>query len=288
MSEPTPEFLDREYNPRSTAANVPALFEQWRSRAEAARAASPRLRADARFGDAPAATLDYFPAAAIGAPLLVFIHGGYWRMMDKADFSWVAPPLNAAGCAVAIPNYSLAPAATIETMVAEMRAALAWLWRNSALLGHDRDRIVIAGHSAGGHLTAMMLATDWASNRSGLPPRLLKGGIAISGLFDLHPMVRTPFLMADLKLDAPRAAALSPVLLQPAIDAPLVTAVGGDESSEFKRQTRLIHEHWPRHAGRDVPLPGRNHFSACDALAEPGHSLFETALELLARPASGT
>lgn len=276
-----PAFLDREYNPRSTVSNVPELFARWRERAQAARDASPHLLADRRFGDAPAATLDYFPSAEKSAPLLVFIHGGYWRMMDKADFAWVAPPWNAAGVAVAVPNYSLAPAVSIETIVAEMRQALAWLWRNAAMLGFDRDRIVVAGHSAGGHLTAMMLCTDWPDVGPALPADLIKGGVAISGLFDLHPIARTPFLSADLKLDDAQAARISPALRAPACQAPLVTAVGGDESSEFKRQTALIRSRWAQTVGADIALPGRNHFSACDALAEPGHPLFDACRALL-------
>lgn len=287
MTDYDPAFLDREYNPRSSVSNVPELFAQWRARAEAARAASPRLLRDERFADALEATLDFFPAGALGSPLLVFIHGGYWRIMDKADFSWVAPPFNQAGVSVAVTNYSLAPAATLETIVAQTRASLAWLWRNAGRLGFDRSRIVVSGHSAGGHLTAMAMTTDWpllgqALGHS-LPPALVTAGVAISGLFDLHPLARAPFLMNDLKLDEVRTAALSPAWLAPATGAPLITAVGGDESSEFKRQTRLIRERWPVNAsaGRDLLLPGRNHFSACDALAETGHPLHDITLDLL-------
>ncbi len=277
-------FLDREYNPRSTVSDVPRLFELWRERARAAREASPRMQSDKRFGEAPAATLDFFPAGTTDAPLLVFIHGGYWRMMDKADFSWVAPSFNAARVAVAVPNYSLAPEARLETIVAEMRQCLAWLWRNAGMLGFDRKRIVVAGHSAGGHLTAMMLATDWPRTGDRLPADLVRGGIAISGLFDLHPVARAPFLSKDLNLDEARAAALSPVFLHSSTAAPLITAVGGDESGEFKRQTALIRQYWPRNAAEDVELPSRHHFSACDALAEPGHPLFEATLKLLHHP----
>lgn len=285
-----PAFLDREYNPRLSVANVPELFAQWRARAEAGREASPRLLRDERFSDAPAATLDFFPASELGSPLLVFIHGGYWRMMDKADFSWVALPFNEAGVSVAVTNYSLAPAATLETIVAQTRASLAWLWRNAGRLGFDRGRIVVSGHSAGGHLTAMAMATAWPLLGQDLPDDLVTAGVAISGLFDLHPLARAPFLMNDLKLDDVRTAALSPALLTPATGAPLITAVGGDESSEFKRQSRLIRERWPVNAaaGRDLPLQGRNHFSVCDALAETGHPLHDITLDLLgvARPRS--
>lgn len=281
MTSEAPDPDDLAYNPRLRVANVPAIFERWQGRARAARASSPGMLADLRFGDAAAETLDYFPALRPNAPLLIFIHGGYWRALDKADFSWVAPPFNAAGCAVALINYSLAPAARIEAMVEEVRRAHAWLWRNADRLGHNRARMVTSGHSAGGHLCAMTLATRWVDEAPDLPSTLVPAGVAISGLFDLRPFVRAPFLAPTLNLDHDRAGALSPALMQPANPIHLLTAVGGEESEAFKEQNRQIREQWSAHAGPDVPLPGRDHFSACDALAEPDHALFEATLACL-------
>jgi arylformamidase len=281
MTDEAPHPDDLAYNPRLRVANVSAIFERWQSQARAARASIPGMLADLRFGDAPAETLDYFPATLPRAPLLIFIHGGYWRAMDKADFSWVAPPFHAAGCAVALINYSLAPAARIETMVEEVRRAHAWLWRNADRLGHHRARMVTSGHSAGGHLCAMTLATRWVDEAPDLPLMLVPAGVAISGLFDLRPCVRAPFLAPTLNLDESRANALSPAFMQPAAQVQLLSAVGGEESEAFKEQDRRIREQWSAHAGPEVPLPGRDHFSACDALAEPDHALFKAALALL-------
>lgn len=277
----TPHPDDLAYNPRLRVADVPAIFERWQTRAFAARAASPGLLIDLRFGQAPAETLDYFPAPDPHAPLLVFIHGGYWRALDKADFSWIAPPFHRAGCAVALLNYSLAPAARIETMVAEVRRAHAWLWRNAARLGHNPEQMVSAGHSAGGHLCAMTLASRWEREGADLPQSPVQAGVAISGLYDLRPFVRAPFLAPTLGLDEERAVALSPAFCVPATQVRLLTAVGEEESEAFKAQNQLIRQRWLAHLGPDIPLTGRDHFTACDALAEPDHALFRATLAQL-------
>jgi arylformamidase len=286
----SPDFCDREYNARAAIRDHPRILARWTERGALTR----RQRAgliDVPYGASEAERLDFFPTRREGAPLLVYIHGGYWRALDKADFSWVAPPFLDHGVAVAVPNYGLAPAIPIEEIVRQMLRALAWLYRNADDLGFDPQRIVVAGHSAGGHLAAMMLAARWPQFADDLPPDLVKSVLAVSGLFDLEPLVYAPFVNVDLHLDVERARLLSPARLTPATEAPVYTAVGARESSEFRRQTALLRARWPRNVVRDVPMAGFNHLTVCEEVANPGSPLFDAALELVLRPvhrAAGT
>jgi len=276
----TPQQLDRQYNARAAIPDHPEIFARWRAESCAVRN-ELHCEQDYYFGPSPAETLDLYPAAVPNAPLLVFIHGGYWRSLDKQDFSFLAPAFVSAGVAVAMPNYGLAPAIPIAEMVRQMLRALAWLYRHLPELGIDRRRIVVAGHSAGAHLAAMMLAVDWPLMAGDLPRNLLRGAVCISGLYDLRPLVRAPFLQEDLKLDDATAQLVSPVAYRPALPLPLITAVGSEESSEFKRQNSLIREAWPHCFRHDLPLPGRHHLASVEALGDPDHSLFNATLRLL-------
>lgn len=278
----TPEQLDSQYNARAAIPDHPRIFQRWRDESAAARNVL-RCEPDYRFGPSPGESLDLYPAATRNAPLLVFIHGGYWRSLDKQDFSFLAPAFVQAGVAVAMPNYDLAPATSIEEMVRQMLRAFAWMYRNLPQLGIDTQRIVVAGHSAGAHLAAMMLAADWPRWSSDLPRSLLKGAVCISGIYDLQPLVRAPFLRADLNLDDKTARLVSPVQYQPGLATPLITAVGADESDEFQRQNRLIREAWPHCFRHDLRLPGRHHLASVEALAEPGHPLFNATLRLFGK-----
>jgi arylformamidase len=273
-------FYEREYNARAAIPEHPQIFARWTEQGAITR----RLRAsliDLPFGETPAERLDYFPTRQEAAPLLVFIHGGYWRSLDKSDFSWLAPPFVQHGVALALLNYGFAPATPIEDMVRQQLRALAWLYRNGDRLGFDPERIVVVGHSAGAHLTAMMMAALWPAYEVDLPPTLVKAGLAISGIYDLEPLVAAPFVNVDLRLDARRARALSPIHLPPATSAPLITAVGALESSEFQRQTALIGRVWKQVVARDIPMPGCNHLTVVDHLANPASPLFDAALELV-------
>jgi arylformamidase len=238
---------------------------------------------DLPYGESAAERLDIFPTRRADAPLFVFIHGGYWRSLDKADFSWLAPPLVDRGIAVALPNYGLAPATPIEDIVRQMLAALAWLYRRADELGFDRERIVVAGHSAGAHLAAMMAAALWPRYAPDLPADLVKGALLVSGVFDLEPLVYAPFVNVDLKLDVERARRLSPVYLPPATAAPVALAVGAEESSEFKRQSELLAARWSSNVVRSFEVAGRNHLTVCDALADAGSLLFAAASDLVRR-----
>ncbi|MGE0725039.1 MAG: alpha/beta hydrolase [Alphaproteobacteria bacterium] len=266
--------LDRQYNAREAVPDHPAVIARW-DRAGAGVRDRFRGEIDLAYGDDRLETLDVFPAAGSRSPVLVFVHGGYWQWRDKADFLFLVPPWVEAGVTMVMVNYPLAPAAAIEEIVDSCRRAVAWVAARIGGMGGDPRRIWITGHSAGGHLTAAMVATDWRRYGFWQPP--LAGGLAISGLYELEP-IRLSYLNEVLSMDAPAAAACSPALHPPAEAPPLLAAVGGDETAEFHRQQRALVEAW-RGAGlaiEEVPLPGRNHFTVLDALADPGHGLFRT------------
>jgi arylformamidase len=213
--------------------------------------------------------------------VLVFIHGGYWRSLDKSDHSFIAPVFVDRGALVVVPNHALCPAVGIDDIALQMTRALAWVWRHAALYGGDPRRIVVAGHSAGGHLAAMLLCCRWAEVGADLPADLVKGAFAISGVFDLQPLLHIPFLQDDLRLTPASARQLSPALF-PAPAAPLIAVVGGAESGEFKRQTQLIRDRWGAAA---VPvceaIPKRNHFDVLHSLVEPEGRAHQLAAALL-------
>jgi arylformamidase len=278
----TREFCEREYNLRALVPDHPTVFSRWAAQSVATRNLHACLL-DLAYGEEPAERLDIFPAPEEPSPLLVFVHGGYWRSMDKSDFSWIAPNFVRHGTTVALINYGLAPDTAIEDIVRQTLAAIAWLYRKAQRYGIDRDRIVLCGHSAGAHLSAMALAALWPVYADDLPADLVKGVLAISGVYDLEPLVHAPFLNVDLKLDREHAMRLSPVRYPARAGARLITAVGGAETSEFHRQTALIREHWQQHLLRDVPLPGCNHYEAIEALPDPANPLFDAALQLMRR-----
>jgi arylformamidase len=277
-------FLDKEYNPRAQIPDFADFFVRWKQDAQKTRESLP-ARLDLTYGAAAAETLDFFPASKAGAPLLIFIHGGYWRVLDKADFSWIAPPYVAAGISVAVLNYGLVPKTSMPEIVNQVQRACAWLYSSAATLDIDSGRIFCSGHSAGGHLTGMMLATDWPAVSADLPKRLLAGALAVSGIFDLRPLTHAEFLRKDLGLDEAAARAISPAFLTLHNDAPLWRAVGALESGEFHRQSELIAAHWPSAAiGTLMDVAGCNHLSVCDAMAMPGNVLFETLRAAMMSP----
>ena len=278
----TIDFLDRQYNPRTQVPDFADYFTRWKASARVSRELL-HGRLDLAYGAAPSEKLDFFAADEADTPLLVFIHGGYWRALDKADFSWIAPAYAAAGVSVAVLNYGLAPGTPIPEIVEQVRRASVWLYQNAPSLGVDRRRIACSGHSAGGHLTGMMLGTDWTRVAPQLPAHLFAAAVAISGVFDLGPLTQAEFLRHDLRLDVASARAISPAFLPLRNDVALLRAVGADESAEFHRQSKLLAEHWPSVCTSDLmDVSGCNHLSVCEAFATKGNPLFEATLALLA------
>jgi arylformamidase len=236
---------------------------------------------DRAYGEQPGESIDLFPARKGDGSCLMFIHGGYWRSLDKKDFSFLAPALVDAGVSLAVVNYDLCPRVSMEEIVRQMLRASRWLWLNAEEYGMDQDRLYVAGHSAGGHLTAMLMCAVWPALDPALPKDLWKGGLAISGVYDLRPLLEVEWLNSDLKLDPASALKLSPAFLPPATRAPVMTCVGRDESSEFRRQNALLGSRWRGAFAGDIAAPGKHHFSVVDGLADQKSALFAGARRLM-------
>ena len=276
-------WFDRMYNNRALVPEHGAHLARWTDASRRARETF-ECELDIPYGDSPGQKLDVFPAPQARGPVMVFLHGGYWRALDKSDHSFVAPMFQDVGACVMVPNYDLCPAVTIAQITLQMVRALAWAWKNAPTYGGDPRHITVIGHSAGGHLAAMMLACDWRRWDPELPGDVVRKGLSISGLFDLDPIRRTPFLAPDLRLTPGDARKASPAHLPSPLGATLFAVAGAAESPEFLRQNQLIRAAWG-----DVcvevceALPGLNHFSVLEALVEPEHRLHELALDLLFR-----
>lgn len=276
----TADAVERGYNNRAAVPDHPAWFERWaRASAEARSRYAPTL--DLRYGPGPKETLDLFVPAGRARGTLVFVHGGYWRALDKSDHAFVATPFVEQGIAVAVQNYDLCPQVSIAAIVAETRRCVAWLVGDGARHGAEPSSIVVAGHSAGGHLAAALLATP--ADALGLARHPVAAAVSVSGVHDLRPMVLFSY-NADFGLDDAEAARLSPVLGSPATGAPILAAVGADETPEFLRQARLLWDAWPanRPPGDTGPLtvPERHHFSIVFDYADPRSELTRRTLAL--------
>jgi arylformamidase len=280
MSRPTPAWYDEQYNNRARIPGHPAILQHWAD----ASARACECHADmveVEYGDHATERLDIFPAAGVGAPILVYLHGGYWRALDKRDQSFVAPPFVDAGAMVVLPNYALCPAVSIEHIALQMVKALAWVHRHAAAYGGDPNRIVVSGHSAGGHLAAMLLACDWQTVAPDLPADLVKAALSISGLYELEPLRHAPFLASDINLSTDSALRLSPAAMR-APRGSLVSIVGGDESEEFHRQAALISSVWgPEIVIAAESVPQRNHMDVLHEIADPQSRTHRWALQLL-------
>jgi len=282
MARYDPAWLDSMYNNRALVPAHAQHFAQWSAASALARKQGP-CTLDVAYGQGQGETLDIFPTDTPDAPVLVFIHGGYWRSLDKADHSFVAPPFTRQGACVVVPNYALCPAVTIPQIAMQMVQMLDWVWRHIARHGGDPSRITVAGHSAGGHLAALLLACQWRDHAADLPVQLVRNALSVSGLYDLEPLRHTPFLQEALRLTPADARRASPALMPAPQKGQLYTVAGGDESAEFLRHNTLIQKNW---GARAVPvceaLPGLNHFSVLEALANPKHRLHRLAVGLLA------
>jgi arylformamidase len=279
MSEPVfngydAKEFERQYNARLLVPDSEAITEGFGTASEALRARHSTKHLDLPYGSSGRERLDVFPAAAQRSPVVIYIHGGYWRSRDKSLYSFLAEPINALGATAVLTGYSLCPHVTIDAIVRQTRAACAWVWNNIDEYGGDHHRIHVVGNSAGGHLAAMLAATQWPEVDHARPADLLKGAMSLSGLFELSPLL-VHSINETINLDQASVKRNSPILKKPTVAGPFISAVGGDESAEFIRQSRELAQTWKEHNNQVefVEVAGRNHFSIVGDFTQPDYVL---------------
>jgi arylformamidase len=259
--------LDAQYNLRLRHPDFQNFLDQNEHESERVRQTYP-CRLDIPYGRRFGERLDIFPAERPNAPIHLFIHGGYWQMLDKKSHSFIAEPFIKAGCAVVVINYTLAPEADMDEIVRQSRAAIAWTFNNARTFNADPSRIYLSGHSAGGHLVAMMMATDWM-DEWGLAADPIKGGCAISGIFDLEP-IRLCYLNEAIGMDKQASRRNSPIYHLPKGAAPLIVSVGSLETDEFLRHASEFSTALEDagHPYECLVLPGHHHYSVVQELGK--------------------
>ena len=265
--------LDWQYNNRERVPESVEIMAAYKARGDAFAAKTPHVF-DIPFGASAAEVVDVYPASSADgpAPVLIYFHGGYWYSRHKDDFRFIAEGFAPAGAMVVVVNYALIPDVDLAELVRQCQASVAWTHQHAADYGGDPSRLFIAGHSAGGHITAMLFATDWAAWN--VPNTAIRGGFAISGLYDLEP-IRLNYMGPDLGFTEETVRAFSPCHLQPTLIAPIVFAVGGAETPEFIRHNAILPDIWGADGVpcEEIVVPDLNHFTILEDFSTEGRKL---------------
>jgi len=273
--------LDKEYDNRGRFPDTADCKNAQAVGSDEAKAQF-RRQLDIPFGNGKTDLLDiYSPDKGKDTPIHIFFHGGYWKSNTKNDFGFVAKTFVPYGITTVVVEYPLIPSVRMGTLIERCCASIEWVWNNADKFGGDRNRISISGHSAGGHITAMMMQTDWTSYRKGLPKNLIKGGCSISGVSDLEP-VRLSFQNNELKFSPEEAAEFSTKFMEPVHPGPLMAVVGGMEGEEFIRQTIELAEKWSAKGMKVEPwvMKGKHHFTTINQYLDAESDLAQSVRNL--------
>jgi arylformamidase len=270
--------LDRQYNNRLHVPDFATHLDRWESLSRLTEKNYPVIE-DIEYGKLSRERLDIYPSQLSQSKTLIFIHGGYWQKLDKAGFQFIAEAFRAYGITTVLLNYPLAPAVSINQIVASCQQAIHWVHKNISEYNGDPGELYIAGHSAGGHLAAMLMATTW--NYFNLNADVIKGACAISGLFNLIP-IRLSDINHVLNMDEETALHNSPVHLLPTIQCPLIMAVGNDETDEFLDQSKELYTRWKENISVELlQIPGLNHYSILETMLDPKSCLHQAMRQLM-------
>jgi len=276
--------LDLQYNARATVPDIAPMLRDYAAISAQARNTLP-CALNVAYGTHPDETLDIFPARGERpGPVLIYLHGGYWRLLSKDDSSFMAPTLTQAGITVVAVNYSLAPAVTLDHIVDQTRRAVAWVHHHIEQHHGDGRRLIIAGSSAGGQLAGMVLASGWQQSY-GMDAAAIAGAVLLSGLYNLTPLVET-HINEWMRLSLEDARRNSPLFALPKRGAPILVSYGSNETAEFKRQSQDYLAAWRAQGfqGEYVEMPNTNHFDLVLQLNRRDSSLVQKLLKLLALP----
>ncbi|HZH36212.1 MAG TPA: alpha/beta hydrolase [Flavisolibacter sp.] len=273
--------LDNQYNNRLHVPNFQDYLDRWELWSRETERSLPVTK-DMAYGNLPGERLDVYPSPHRHSKTLVFIHGGWWHLLDKALFHFLAAGFRPYGITTVLLTYPQAPKHSMDQIVGSCRKAVPWLYRHIADFNGDPEQLYVAGHSAGGHLTAMLAATDWKQGHSDVPEGVLKGACFVSGLFNLVP-IQLSYLNTVLQMDKEMAVRNSPAGLEPFATCHLIVAVGEAETTAFRDQSNEFFSAWKdkHHAIQFLPLPGLNHFSVVEAIRDPDAALHQAICRLM-------